>query len=352
MRRTLIQDVTLPPLVRAEVLLGIRRAAAELGANLGPLLAKHGIDRFQISQPAGYIEKPKLVCFLQAVADRYDCPYFGFLVGKYQPPMSFGPSAELITLAPSLGTALSNIVRFAHLYTESVDYDVVVNRHSARFCRRNTYQYDIAPIQLDLLGTVQVFKVFQGLCGSDWTPNLVYLDHASYPDIETLTEFFGCPVIFGASFIGIEFPREDLARRLPTADAELLEVLEAWFSAKTPRQDNEVVNWVNKYIRLTLGMGVCNLEDCAHRLSVNQRTLQRELAASGCDFRQLVLEMRINLAQDCLLSSSVTLSRIADILGYNNASAFSRAFRKRTGLSPLNWRKMAQGRPALSQRGS
>ena len=337
------QDANLPPVVRAEALLGCLDAGQALGVKLGPLLARHGIQLSQLTRPTGFIEKPRLARFLQDVADYNACPYFGFFAGVYQPPLSFGPLTELLTRAPTLGAALDNVARFTHFYTEGVRYDVSVGRRSASFRRHNSYHYDLQPTQLDLLGMVQAFKMFQGVCGSDWAPTKVFLDQPAYPGKEALIEYFRCPVIFEASCLKIEFPREDLARRSTTGDPELLAAIEAWFTPEASEQGNEVANWVKKYIRVTMGSATCNVEHCAARLNIHPRNLQRELAASGYTFKQLLLEMRIRLAQEYLRFSSVPLSHIAGMLGYANASAFSRAFTHHSGLPPLKWRRNMQG---------
>jgi len=72
--------------------------------------------------------------------------------------------------------------------------------------------------------------------------------------------------------------------------------------------------------------------------SMHSRTLNRPLSAFGPSFRELVDESRFEIARQMLESSSLGVSRIADMLGYADASAFTRAFRRWSGTTPARWR--------------
>lgn len=54
----------------------------------------------------------------------------------------------------------------------------------------------------------------------------------------------------------------------------------------------------------------------------------------GCGAIEYLARWRMALAKDALLRGAVSLDRIADQIGYESASAFSTAFRKRLGCSP------------------
>ena len=72
--------------------------------------------------------------------------------------------------------------------------------------------------------------------------------------------------------------------------------------------------------------------------SMHSRTLHRHLADFGTSFRALVDETRFEIALQMLGDSSFEVRRIADMLGYADASAFTRAFRRWSGTTPALWR--------------
>ena len=76
----------------------------------------------------------------------------------------------------------------------------------------------------------------------------------------------------------------------------------------------------------------------ARALRVSPRTLQRQLAEAGFTFQALVGEVRLVNAIR-LISEHYKLSDIAFRLGYADASSFTRAFERWTGLTPQKYRR-------------
>jgi AraC-like DNA-binding protein len=62
------------------------------------------------------------------------------------------------------------------------------------------------------------------------------------------------------------------------------------------------------------------------------------LAKHEVNFTQLLLDIRMEVAEQYLQNSTNTLEELSGILGYRNRSAFSRAFKRSHGESPEQWR--------------
>jgi AraC-like DNA-binding protein len=73
------------------------------------------------------------------------------------------------------------------------------------------------------------------------------------------------------------------------------------------------------------------------------RSLSRRLTEEGTTFRGLVDSVRHELAVARLRDPEVNLAEIAFLLGYSESSAFHRAFKRRTGVTPLEFRREALG---------
>lgn len=63
---------------------------------------------------------------------------------------------------------------------------------------------------------------------------------------------------------------------------------------------------------------------------------------TGISFRNYILQSRMEAASLYLLSTSYSIGRIADILGYNDIYLFSRQFKQSTGKSPNTYRKQTK----------
>ena len=77
----------------------------------------------------------------------------------------------------------------------------------------------------------------------------------------------------------------------------------------------------------------------AHEVALGARTLQRRLTDAGLDFKTLVDDTRRRLALRYLTDPRNTLTEVAYLLGYSEASAFNRAFRRWTGSTPRQHRR-------------
>jgi AraC-like DNA-binding protein len=74
-------------------------------------------------------------------------------------------------------------------------------------------------------------------------------------------------------------------------------------------------------------------------MRLSPRTFQRRLAAEGTSFKDLLETVRRDLAKAWVRDGSLTLSEISYRLGYCDAAAFSRAFKRWTGEAPSAYRR-------------
>ncbi len=84
--------------------------------------------------------------------------------------------------------------------------------------------------------------------------------------------------------------------------------------------------------------GYPTLETVARRLFLSSRTLERQLAERGSNFRRLLSEAQNRDSQVLLLDPRLTLSDVADRLGYSSLANFARAFRAWNRQSPREYR--------------
>lgn len=81
--------------------------------------------------------------------------------------------------------------------------------------------------------------------------------------------------------------------------------------------------------------GLATLDDVAANFNMTPRSLQRRLQEEGTTFQQTVDSIRKTLALHYLESGNYKIKEISTLLGYNEISAFSRAFKRWTGKPPV-----------------
>ncbi len=96
---------------------------------------------------------------------------------------------------------------------------------------------------------------------------------------------------------------------------------------------------VRRIVRAHLVGGRPTAERAAAALGMHRRTMARRLADEGLTFKQLVRDLRFEMASDMLAKSNAPMAQIAEMLGYSDQTVFSRAFSRHFGHPPSHLRK-------------
>jgi AraC-like DNA-binding protein len=95
--------------------------------------------------------------------------------------------------------------------------------------------------------------------------------------------------------------------------------------------------------RTILGMEYANpppIPDLARQLGLSETRLKSGFKAmNGTTLRQYCIDKRIEAARFLLKENHHTISEIGAIVGYEDHSAFTRAFRRHCGYTPREWRR-------------
>ena len=159
---------------------------------------------------------------------------------------------------------------------------------------------------------------------------------------------FGVPVVYAARQAALAFVGGDLAlpvmRRpneietfLADVPCVLLSEIE-FYSTYTER--------VRAIIRRSLGDRICSADEIGSRLGISRQTLRRRLHDEGTSVSAIRDEVLRTAALESLAQGSETVSALALRLGFSEPSAFTRAFRRWTGVSPTEFvRRSEQSTP-------
>ena len=138
--------------------------------------------------------------------------------------------------------------------------------------------------------------------------------------------------------------RDFVERLVTAADLKLYRVLRQHAERilnDVPRETDFLAG-VREAIADGMRDGDFKLARVAAKLAMSPRSLQRRLLEEGAVFKALVDDTRLRLALDFLRHGGHTLTEIAFLLGYSEVSAFHRAFKRWTGLTPSGCRGAAE----------
>lgn len=83
-----------------------------------------------------------------------------------------------------------------------------------------------------------------------------------------------------------------------------------------------------------LHTGEASIDVIAAKLVVSRQTLWRNLKNEGVTFEQVLDQLRCQMALDYLAARKVSVYETAFLVGFSDPAAFSRAFKRWTGMSP------------------
>ncbi|MHC3125096.1 AraC family transcriptional regulator [Acinetobacter sp. GN11] len=105
------------------------------------------------------------------------------------------------------------------------------------------------------------------------------------------------------------------------------------------RNDDSINARVRRQLRGLQPEAWPGLDDLARMLNMSNSTLQRRFQEDGTNYQRLKDDLRRDIAIDLLFSSSMTVTEVAGKVGFQETSAFQRAFKKWTGVSPGAYRR-------------
>ena len=334
-------DKNNPTRVSAHLLVGSAQAAEDLNLPLAGLLKKYGIGRQQIESGEGKLPLHCVVGFLNDCATESGCDHFGLKVAKYQPPGKFAMMGQLIRFADTLGNAIEDAVTFSLLNSEYSEWHVKTYGNIVELIRSTRVSFDAPLAQIKMLALAVVYKTMNAVLQQRVRLQQVNLAMAPPTQQELLEQFFAAPVLFDQPRSSLVFDAETMQTPVPTADPDVHRLLREHLLhlEKALSPGATLIERLRKHITETLGSRYCSLEATCEAWGIHPRSLQRALRVQNTSFRSELLHIRMNLAKDYLRNTTVSVGELADVLGYQNASAFSRAFKQQLGVAPEHWRQ-------------
>jgi AraC-like DNA-binding protein len=156
----------------------------------------------------------------------------------------------------------------------------------------------------------------------------------------------GPRVFFGAPSNSIVFPRHELDSPMRHPDPRLARAFQrrAEGLLRRVKQREGVGGQVRELVANHLGSGVVTMEWAAKKVAMSVPTLRRRLADEGTTFRELLDDIRRQLAERQLAEEPATsVTELAFVLGFSDVASFCRAFKRWNGIGPTEFRTRLRG---------
>ena len=314
------------------------------------LLAEHGLDPAQVlrdvgldprifDDPGNLVSFPDLGRLLETCVALTQCPHFGLMVGERFTLDSLGILGQLMRNSPTLRDALRLAIQHLELHDRGAVALTLDFGHSQAALGYSLFDGNTTAAEQILDGSTAIhYRIFRELCGRSWKPLRVQLSHRRPRIIGPLRRFFGPNLEFDSRISAVVFDARWLDHPIAGADPAAYSAIIETIKALEAKESGPFAAQVRRAIHAMLFSASASTVSLANLFNLHERTLRRRLEAEGETVRNLVSEVRHEIAGHLLRDTSLPVSEIAAVLRYSDATVFSRAFRGRSHMSPSAWR--------------
>ncbi|MGR5222727.1 helix-turn-helix domain-containing protein [Vibrio parahaemolyticus] len=199
----------------------------------------------------------------------------------------------------------------------------------------NTYKTDITGT---LLLICTILEIMRQINGNSSIPCEIYLPfELPYEQKEKLAKRYGCSQVYRADVRKIKFKKENLhgisANHKPELNSTMLKLVS---SKKNEAFEGDLISKICQTFDALENLQGVSIDTVATSLNTSTRTLSRRLAESGTNFKTIFNNYRLTQALILFKSTNLSLNEVAYKLGFSEQSGFSKAFRRWTGVKPID----------------
>ncbi|TQV89129.1 helix-turn-helix domain-containing protein [Aliikangiella coralliicola] len=287
---------------------------------------------------------------LEAAGKQLDEPCFGLKFGQQIDIASFNLLGYLAMASATLEQASQAVNQYGVLVSEIGKLETEIIPHSKHHDELVKIYWRPRPSVLNC-STQVIDGVLAGWVSFGWkfigekaSLNSVHLSPRPV-SIAPYEEFFGCPVTLNDHENYICIQSHYFKQPLRQAEPLVRQAIQEKADLAVKEISAGAASISEKIIALLPGLifsGNATIETVAQSLNTTSRSLQRHLRQENKNFRQLLDNARMSLAIKLLNEKEQPLSHISGIVGFNDQSAFNRAFKRWTGVTPKQFQQSNQ----------
>jgi AraC-like DNA-binding protein len=313
-------------LIRTLVAQGHDGAAMAIAAGIPPRHVRNPVER---------VPQASMTAFWKLAVRETKNPCIGLDAARFVTGSTFGALTHVAFVSPTLEDAFRRIVRFQRLMTDSMTLDLVCIEERYRLIIRQIARDHPPAEELDAFWATWV-RVTRKLA-----PNQPYVEPLRIhrrrrrpPDLSVFERVFRAPMRFGAQADFIEYDRNDCRKRLSDANIELAKEYDQILTRHAARLAGATLTERVRALLFEILSDGPTESEVARRLCMGKSSIKAALARESTTYRIILEEVRQSLACQYLGERGYSIKEVAFLLGYADASTFSRAFRSWSGESP------------------
>lgn len=324
-------------IVNSEVLLGFDDYVTSQGIDTKALYKQFGVSAQLIANKNIKLPFAIVAGLLKSAAKRSQQEDFSLKFASAQRQQQSHKAPPQIEYFDSFNNALIAAMKYYNLPGSEINWSLKAIGDKAYLTRLERLNPRVDSRHYTSLVMARCLIGLRQLCGDNWRPLEVLFSFQAPENIQTYQHYFGAPIKFDQEHTQIILPRSALYLAKDQTSS-----LQQDNKIDFQNDPNKWLAKVHALVRQALHNGHCQPDVIAGMLSMHSKKLQRKLQQLETNFQDIRHQIRLEEAAYYLKNSSIPITYIAEILGYSETSALSRAFKQKFKKSPLVWRKSAQ----------
>jgi AraC-like DNA-binding protein len=332
--------------IAAHALIG---AVAGRGRPVEPLFELVGLDPTAPPDADRHVSAVQYYALWDAALKSVQDPTFAVRVGASFELEALEAFGFLAMSCETLRDAYERTAKVRALYNVGSRWDLDVREGSMRVswipwpveprsevARRSVNEYEVA----------EMLACVWQMTDRRLVPRRIAFRHPAPADTSVHRELLGRVPEFDAEFDGFEAELGWLDEPIRSKNPRL----RAYFEKQCQRacdafgSDAAFTALVRQRLVANMEGGALAMPEIARTLGVSPRSLHRRLQDEGTSFNELVDQVRRQFAEQYLARPRLAISEIAYLVGFNGPSAFHKAFRRWTGMTPSEYRQALRAR--------
>jgi AraC-like DNA-binding protein len=306
-----------------------------LGFDEHPLLVSLNKNASDITQSR--VAMNEYISLLNMGAKLTQNTLFGFELGKHIQPKDYGVLGYLVESCENLDQAINALTRFDALVA---DIGITKVQNDRSYTRIEWVAKSDDCKQMVLRNTTAWVATVSKIIGQVCKAQAVSFTFSlSANEKATLEAWFRCEVTGNSHANTIIFPRALLHIPFSSENKAVFKalMLVSENELRERKGHEEIKNKVIALLKANTTLKDCNQQRVAKALFISPRTLQRKLKLHGTHFQKLLTEERKARLDDLLKTHSI--ADTADLLGFQEQSSFTHAFKKWFSTTPRAYQK-------------
>ncbi|WP_061031501.1 AraC family transcriptional regulator [Vibrio splendidus] len=314
-------------------------AIEQRGVNTEELLFGLGLESADWRDPNTKLTYADKLSIFSAVNQSFPHDGLGLWLGENASLSHFGVLGYVLSTSQNVEEAIKAGFKYLRLNGPIFSVKLIRDGEKAAILIDNTLEVgDLLPFCSEYFLS-SILSLFQELTGSVLSIETLLLPYPCPNYAALYNERFACDVAFAKVSCELRFDASVLSQTLPTHDAATLKryLTSCQSIVETLDSEHLLTNQIKTIFYQTVGH-FPSIERLAEQFGCSSRTLRRELNAHDSSYQTLLSEVRIELAKELLLATTMSIEDIGERLGYSDPANFRRAFKGWLHKTPAQFR--------------